>query len=49
MSSYSKGPLARTMLPAMIVALCMFATVAAAQDQPVPKWELYGGDRKSVV
>jgi outer membrane protein OmpA-like peptidoglycan-associated protein len=31
------------MLPAMIAALCTFATLAAAQDQPAPKWELYGG------
>jgi len=31
------------MLPAMIAVLCMFATRAAAQDQPAPKWELYGG------
>jgi outer membrane protein OmpA-like peptidoglycan-associated protein len=31
------------MLPAMIAVLCMFATYAAAQDQPAPKWELYGG------
>lgn len=31
------------MLPAMIVVLCAFATLAAAQDQPPPKWELYGG------
>jgi outer membrane protein OmpA-like peptidoglycan-associated protein/opacity protein-like surface antigen len=31
------------MLPAMIAVLCTFATLAAAQDQPVPKWELYGG------
>jgi outer membrane protein OmpA-like peptidoglycan-associated protein len=32
-----------TMLPTMIAVLCMFATLAAAQDQPAPKWELYGG------
>jgi outer membrane protein OmpA-like peptidoglycan-associated protein/opacity protein-like surface antigen len=31
------------MLPAMIVVLFTFATLAAAQDQPAPKWELYGG------
>lgn len=31
------------MLPAMIVVLCGFATLVAAQDQPVPKWELYAG------
>jgi outer membrane protein OmpA-like peptidoglycan-associated protein len=45
MSSYSKGRLARlfTALPVAIAVLCMFATTAAAQDQPAPKWELYGG------
>jgi len=45
MSSYSKGRLAShfTALPVTIAVLCMFATVAAAQDQPAPKWELYGG------
>ena len=45
MSSNSKGRLARlfTALPIAIVVLCMFATTAAAQDQPAPKWELYGG------
>jgi outer membrane protein OmpA-like peptidoglycan-associated protein len=31
------------MLPAMIAVLFTFATLAAAQDQPAPKWELYGG------
>jgi outer membrane protein OmpA-like peptidoglycan-associated protein/opacity protein-like surface antigen len=31
------------MLPAMIAVLFTFATRAAAQDQPVPKWELFGG------
>ncbi len=31
------------MLPAMIAVLFMFATLAAAQDQPAPKWELFGG------
>jgi outer membrane protein OmpA-like peptidoglycan-associated protein len=31
------------MLPAMIAVLCTVATLAAAQDQPAPKWELYGG------
>ena len=30
-------------LPAMVAVLCMFITLAAAQDQPAPKWELYGG------
>jgi outer membrane protein OmpA-like peptidoglycan-associated protein len=30
-------------LPALIAVLCTFATLAAAQDQPAPKWELYGG------
>ena len=31
------------MLSALIAALCMFVLLAAAQDQPAPKWELYGG------
>ena len=45
MSSHSKGRLGRVlvMLPAMIAILAMFGTLAAAQDQPAPKWELYGG------
>jgi outer membrane protein OmpA-like peptidoglycan-associated protein/opacity protein-like surface antigen len=45
MSSNSKGRLARllTALPVAIAVLCMFATTAAAQNQPAPKWELYGG------
>jgi outer membrane protein OmpA-like peptidoglycan-associated protein len=45
MSSQSKGRLARvvTLLPAMLAVVCMFATVATAQEGPAPKWELYGG------
>jgi len=45
MSSHSKGHSARlfTALPLAIAILCMFATTTAAQDQPAPKWELYGG------
>lgn len=45
MSSQSKSHLGRVlaMLPAMIAVLCTFATLAAAQDQPAPKWELFGG------
>jgi len=31
------------MLPAMVAFLFAFATLASAQDQPAPKWELYGG------
>ncbi len=31
------------MLTAMIAVLFTFAALAAAQDQPAPKWELYGG------
>jgi len=31
------------MLSAMVAVQFMFATFAAAQDQPAPKWELYGG------
>ena len=45
MLSQSKGRLARvvTLLPAMLAVLCMFATIAAAQEGPAPKWEFYGG------
>jgi outer membrane protein OmpA-like peptidoglycan-associated protein/opacity protein-like surface antigen len=45
MSSQSKSHPGRVlaMLLAMIAVLCAFATLAAAQDQPAPKWELYGG------
>jgi hypothetical protein len=45
MSSQSKSHPGRVlaMLPAMIAILCTFTTLAAAQDQPAPKWELYGG------
>jgi outer membrane protein OmpA-like peptidoglycan-associated protein/opacity protein-like surface antigen len=45
MSSQSKSHPGRVlaMLTAMIAVLCMFAALAAAQDQPAPKWELYGG------
>lgn len=32
-----------TMLLAMITVPCTLATLTAAQDQPAPKWELYGG------
>jgi hypothetical protein len=42
MSSHSKGRLL-TMLLAIVTFLFAFATLAAAQDQPAPKWELYGG------
>ena len=31
------------MLLAMITVPCTLATLTAAQDQPAPKWELYGG------
>src|SRR5438270_3190307 len=45
MSFHSKGHLGRViaMLPATIVFLCAFGTLAAAQDGPAPKWELYRG------
>ena len=45
MSSQAKSRPGRisAMLPALIVVLCTFATLAAAQDQPAPKWEIYGG------
>jgi outer membrane protein OmpA-like peptidoglycan-associated protein len=32
-----------TMLAAMIAVSCAFASLAEAQDQPAPKWELFGG------
>jgi outer membrane protein OmpA-like peptidoglycan-associated protein len=45
MSSQLKSHPGRVLalLPAMIAFLSTFATIAAAQDQPAPKWELYGG------
>jgi outer membrane protein OmpA-like peptidoglycan-associated protein len=45
MLSHLKSRLARrlAMFAAMIAVLCTFAALAAAQDQPAPKWELYGG------
>jgi outer membrane protein OmpA-like peptidoglycan-associated protein len=45
MSSHSKRHLGRllAMLPATIAVLCAISTLAAAQDQPAPKWELFGG------
>lgn len=45
MSSQLKSHIGRVlaMLPAMIAALWTFAALAAAQDKPAPKWELYGG------
>jgi OmpA family/Outer membrane protein beta-barrel domain len=45
MSSQSKSHPGRVleMLPALVAVLCMCATLAVAQDQPAPKWELYGG------
>jgi outer membrane protein OmpA-like peptidoglycan-associated protein/opacity protein-like surface antigen len=41
MSSYLKGRIAHVLT--MIAVLCGFATIAAAQYQPSPKWEIYGG------
>jgi outer membrane protein OmpA-like peptidoglycan-associated protein len=47
MSLHSKGHFARVLatLPAMIALLCALSPSAAAQaqDQPAPKWELFGG------
>jgi outer membrane protein OmpA-like peptidoglycan-associated protein/opacity protein-like surface antigen len=45
MSSQSKSHSGRilAMLLAMTAVLYMFATLAAAQEGPAPKWELYGG------
>jgi hypothetical protein len=50
MSSNSKGRLARffTAMPVTIAILCTFSAVAAAQEQPAPKWELYGGYSSSI-
>jgi outer membrane protein OmpA-like peptidoglycan-associated protein/opacity protein-like surface antigen len=45
MSTHSKGRLARVlkMLSVMIAGLSLFPTLAAAQEGPAPKVELYGG------
>jgi outer membrane protein OmpA-like peptidoglycan-associated protein len=45
MSSHLKRHLGRVLaiLPATIAVLCVFGTLAAAQDQPAPKWEAFGG------
>ncbi len=45
MSSHSKGHLGRALrlLPATIAVLYVFSALAAAQDQPAPRWELFGG------
>ncbi len=45
MSSHCKVRVARVaaMLSATIALMCSFAIRAAAQDQPAPKWELFGG------
>src|ERR1700720_2320753 len=45
MLSHLKVRLARrlAMFAATVAVLCTFATRAAAQEQPPPKWELFGG------
>jgi outer membrane protein OmpA-like peptidoglycan-associated protein len=45
MSSNLKRPVGRValMLAATIAVLCVLGSLAAAQDQPAPKWELFGG------
>mgnify|MGYP001277198610 CR=1 FL=1 len=47
MSSESKShpgcTFSKLSVSALFTALCMFAAPARAQDQPTPKWELYGG------
>ena len=45
MSSQSKSRLGRVlrMLPAVVAVFGMFTALAAAQDPPAPKWEIYGG------
>jgi len=45
MSSHSHNPCGRVavMRLAVVAVLCGLGTLAAAQDGPAPKWELYGG------
>jgi outer membrane protein OmpA-like peptidoglycan-associated protein len=45
MTSHPKGHPGRViaMLFATIAFLCVLSTLAAAQDHPAPRWELYGG------
>jgi outer membrane protein OmpA-like peptidoglycan-associated protein len=45
MSSHSPNPCGgvAVMLLAVVAVLCILGTLGAAQDQPAPKWELYGG------
>jgi len=45
MSSHSHNPCGRVavMRLAVVAILCSIGTFAAAQDQPPPKWELFGG------
>ena len=45
MSSHSHKPCGRVavMLLAVVGVLCSVGTLAVAQDQPAPKWELFGG------
>jgi outer membrane protein OmpA-like peptidoglycan-associated protein/opacity protein-like surface antigen len=45
MSSRSQSPCGRVAVLqlAVVAFLCSLGTLAAAQDQPAPKWELFGG------
>jgi outer membrane protein OmpA-like peptidoglycan-associated protein len=45
MSSHSHNSCGRVPVPllAVVAMLCSLGTLAAGQDQPAPKWELYGG------
>lgn len=45
MSSHSKNPSFRVAVLrlAVVAVMCSVGTLAAAQDQPAPKWELFGG------
>src|ERR1700688_5240508 len=45
MSSHSYNPCGRiaTLLPALLAFLCSVGALATAQEQPTPKWELFGG------
>ncbi len=45
MSSHSRNVCGRVAIMWLVIVavLCSVGTLAAAQDQPAPKWELYGG------
>jgi len=45
MSSFSENPCGRVSVLwlAAVALLCSLGTLTEAQDQPAPKWELFGG------